>query len=278
MMTPSLEQRLNDLTDHLARDLELLKEYEDTLRYEDEPRRKARYRQAIEQLRESYRRYQVEYEQLNQQVSAGAARVRSVAQQLQQMDQKLDLVLSSQATIYQDLHEMQQMVLAHYTSTEQRLLSSITRQLNPQQLVLAQILVEALDNHKLPDSDIQEMWAIVEHQLPILPTSQTQEVAEIIKNPALDTKHKLKVTLPIVPLLVNYEGEFELGSGFDLKAIWKTLKARLRKQPATQSQKSIWQLAQEIRQNLTEEDLRQLPSDGAVQHDHYIYGTPKVEP
>jgi ferritin-like metal-binding protein YciE len=42
--------------------------------------------------------------------------------------------------------------------------------------------------------------------------------------------------------------------------------------------KSIWQLAQEIIENIPEEELRLLPRDGTVNHDHYIYGTPKVEP
>jgi hypothetical protein len=247
------------------------------MRYEDEPRRKARYQREIEQLRESARRYQAEYEQLNQQVSA---EMQTVAEQLQQMDHRLNLILSGQTTLYQTLDELQQTVLMHYSATEQRLLTTLTHQLNQQQLALTQVLIEALDSHQLPEAEIQEMWAIVETQLPTLPVSQTQEISEIIKNPALDTKHKLKVTLPIVPLLVNYEGEFELGSGFNLKVAWEALKTKLRKTPVIEphSPKSIWQLAQEIRQNLTEEDLRQLPSDGAVQHDHYIYGTSKIEP
>jgi predicted RNase H-like HicB family nuclease len=39
--------------------------------------------------------------------------------------------------------------------------------------------------------------------------------------------------------------------------------------------KPIWEIAQEITSDMTEEEIRQLPSDGAEQHDHYIYGTPK---
>ncbi|MBW4580293.1 MAG: hypothetical protein KME42_12075 [Tildeniella nuda ZEHNDER 1965/U140] len=42
--------------------------------------------------------------------------------------------------------------------------------------------------------------------------------------------------------------------------------------------KLIWQVAREIRQNLSAEDLQQLPTDGAVNHDHYVYGIPKAEP
>ncbi|MDX2212733.1 MAG: hypothetical protein SFY66_05530 [Oculatellaceae cyanobacterium bins.114] len=37
----------------------------------------------------------------------------------------------------------------------------------------------------------------------------------------------------------------------------------------------IWEIAQEITSDMTEEEIRQLPSDGAEQHDHYIYGIPK---
>ena len=36
--------------------------------------------------------------------------------------------------------------------------------------------------------------------------------------------------------------------------------------------KNIWEIAQEITEDMTEDELEQLPQDGAQQHDHYIYG------
>ena len=39
--------------------------------------------------------------------------------------------------------------------------------------------------------------------------------------------------------------------------------------------KNIWEIAQEITEDITEDELQQLPHDGAQQHDHYIYGIPK---
>ncbi len=42
-----------------------------------------------------------------------------------------------------------------------------------------------------------------------------------------------------------------------------------------QPQKPIWQVAQEIMEDVPDEILNQLPTDGSSQHDHYIYGTPK---
>ena len=44
--------------------------------------------------------------------------------------------------------------------------------------------------------------------------------------------------------------------------------------PVTPSQ-LIWQVVQELMADVPPEILEQLPTDGAAQHDHYIYGTPK---
>jgi hypothetical protein len=41
--------------------------------------------------------------------------------------------------------------------------------------------------------------------------------------------------------------------------------------------KSIWQLSDDFVKNISTDELSQLPSDGAEQHDHYIYGIPKKE-
>ncbi|MFN0119157.1 MAG: hypothetical protein ACKV2V_01495 [Blastocatellia bacterium] len=37
----------------------------------------------------------------------------------------------------------------------------------------------------------------------------------------------------------------------------------------------IWDVIAGISGQLPEEDWRKLPADGAVQHDHYLYGAPK---
>src|SRR5262245_19555457 len=39
--------------------------------------------------------------------------------------------------------------------------------------------------------------------------------------------------------------------------------------------KHIWEVAEELFREIPDEELAQLPTDGAAQHDHYIYGTPK---
>jgi predicted RNase H-like HicB family nuclease len=40
--------------------------------------------------------------------------------------------------------------------------------------------------------------------------------------------------------------------------------------------KPIWEIAKELIEDLTDEEKQLLPSDGAKQHDYYIYGTQKI--
>jgi Arc/MetJ-type ribon-helix-helix transcriptional regulator len=39
--------------------------------------------------------------------------------------------------------------------------------------------------------------------------------------------------------------------------------------------KPIWEVFEEISASIPDEEWAKLPNDGAEQHDHYIYGTPK---
>jgi len=61
MVSPGAKQRLKDLADNIAKDQELLKDYEEALSVEDEPRRIKKYRREIERQRESIQDYPREY-------------------------------------------------------------------------------------------------------------------------------------------------------------------------------------------------------------------------
>lgn len=44
----------------------------------------------------------------------------------------------------------------------------------------------------------------------------------------VNAEHKLKLTIPIIPVLLSYEGAFELGSRLDLAAVWRALQNLVR--------------------------------------------------
>ena len=200
------QKRLEDLEDNIKQDLELLKDYDDELRYTTDPRLKARYRREITRQENSVSRYKQEYNRLQQELTGQPSpQMQEVGIQLRQMDAKLNILLSGQVAIYEDL----------------------LKQLDQNQLVLTQKLQDALDANQVSEPQMQQMLAVLEERIPSLPPSQAA-IAEVIKDPELDVKQKLKVTLPIVPMLVEYEGEFELGSGFNIKTAWEQLVAKLR--------------------------------------------------
>jgi hypothetical protein len=45
--------------------------------------------------------------------------------------------------------------------------------------------------------------------------------------------------------------------------------------PSPQTVKPLWDIAADLLKDVPQEVLERLPTDGAAQHDHYIYGTPK---
>jgi hypothetical protein len=59
---------------------------------------------------------------------------------------------------------------------------------------------------------------------------------------------------------------------------------KVREQPAASHEataltyKPIWEVAAEIRKSIPAEEWAKLPTDGARQLDHYIYGSPKRPP
>lgn len=226
--------RLQYLADNVRQDLALLKDYEDALRYEDDPRRRAKYRQEIRQLRESAARYRQQYDDLRSQVTGEpSVTMQDIAVQLRQMNVRLDALLAGQTVIQDELTDLRHDVVARFDSSERTIITSVVERLDHGQLSMVQAVLHALETQRVSEEEIrhlldaaQQMMAELEQQAVVL--RGQQELADVIAGPTLDAKHKLKLTLPIIPLLLGYEGEIELRSGLDLDAAWQRLVTRIR--------------------------------------------------
>ncbi len=235
MLPSNFNVRLQQLEDNIKQDLVLLKEYEDAQRYEDEPRRKGRYSREIERQRESLSHYQKEYDDLQKQVtSEPPPEMQNVATQLQQMDAKVNVLLAGQAAVYSNQLQLRQTLLARFDATQQKTLAAIAERLDQNQLVTIEAVLEALEANQVSEAETRQLLEGTRQALTILkqrgvalPAGQ-EAIAEVINAPGLDAKHKLKVTAPIIPFLLEYEGELELGSGINLKPAWERLVARVR--------------------------------------------------
>ena len=227
---PFVHRRLQQLADNIQQDLELLKGYEDALRYEDNPRQKARYQREIEQLRKSAARYRQEYEELQAQTPGEPTpAMTDVADRLDQMDTKLDALLEGQEAIRGDLTDLRRAIFSRYEAGEQAIVAAMVERLDRFQLKTVAAVLEAIDAGVIPIRELEETLEAVRAALAALQTSEAgrppeiEGVAEAVSAPHLDVRHRLKVVLPIIPSLLSYEGEIELGSGVDLEAVWDRL-------------------------------------------------------
>ena len=80
--------RLQDIEDHIKQDLKLLKQYEEELRYEINPRQLGGIRRNIQRQRESVRKYRQQYEKLNK--KGISLQAQNISNLLQQQETKLD--------------------------------------------------------------------------------------------------------------------------------------------------------------------------------------------
>ena len=224
MLSQIFQQRLTDLLDHITQDQKLLKEFEEALTVEDNPRTLKKYKKEIKRQQESIDNYKQEYTELQQQligistpqIQVVGNQLQIIENQLQQIDAKLNIVLINQDSL-----------LLRYQVSEQAILRVFIEQLNQTQLAFTENMLNAVAANQVSESEMLEMLAVLESRIPSLPASSQAEFAEIIKSPELDARHKITVTLPIVPFLINYEGELELGTGFNIKSAWEFIIKKL---------------------------------------------------
>jgi hypothetical protein len=196
MLSQIFQQRLTDLLDNITQDQKLLKEFEEALTVEDNPRTLKKYKKDIKRQKESIDNYKQEYTELEQQLTGISTpqiqvvgnQLQIVENQLQQLDAKLNIVLIKQDSL-----------LSRYQASEQAILGVIIEQLNQTQLAFTNNMLNAVAANQVSESEMLEMLAVLESRIPSLPASRQAEIAEIIKSPELDTRHKITFTLPIVP-------------------------------------------------------------------------------
>lgn len=226
MISSTLALRLKQLEGNISQVLQLLNEYEKELLDEDDPGRRSKYCRRIESLKQQKVKYEEEFLSLQVQLeSEYPSRARTLSSQLQTIDDKIDLLLESQAHLFQAL-------MLHFSPKEQGLLSPLVQKLDQAELIKAKAFIEAIDEDIIPGKSLYLMLAEVRQ---MIKASQEKEldlpeenviIAEIINSPEIDAKHALKVSIPIIPFILAYEGELGLGTGINLKEAWKGLKSK----------------------------------------------------
>jgi len=126
-------------------------------------------------------------------------------------------------------------ILTRFDQQEQRIVQPILARLDEQQVALTAAVLDALEAHTFPADELGRHLATIQMALAEICIRAAQigdrqlaessrQVTELASAPGLDIKHKLKVTIPIVPVLLSYEGAFELGSRLNLEETWRAIR------------------------------------------------------
>lgn len=227
--------RLHDLSDNISKDYSLLKEYEDDLRLEDDPRRRARHQREIDRLKASASAYEREYKELELQLADRPVEAsQNERSAMQQIHVKLDALLTGQSDINLGLYNLRQAILSRYDAGEQLIINSIIERLDQVQAESVQTMLDAVEQNQLNEAEMAEAISAVQQTLAEIKQRgaalhEHVELEETISAPHLDIKHKLKFSIPIVPLLLEYEGEVEMGRGLNLESVWNRLVDKFRR-------------------------------------------------
>lgn len=145
-----------------------------------------------------------------------------ILERLRRVEGKLDVLRD-------DLSFLRQALLARYEANEQGSVAGHVERLNLVQLTALRTILDALEAGRMSDAEVSRALDAVQQTLDALPQRiadliERQAVTDAINN-AVDMKHKLKLALPIIPVLLSYEGEIELSSEMTLlKGTWRKLR------------------------------------------------------
>ena len=118
------QKRSQDLADNIAEDLELLKDYEDELRFERDPRIIGKYRRDIKRQQKAIAGYKQEYAELQKLLGDySSAQVQEVGKGLEQIQDKIE-------TVQQQLRSPQQLPesLQQRNQTQRKLLGFVDKE------------------------------------------------------------------------------------------------------------------------------------------------------
>jgi len=229
MLPAIMQMRLKQLEGNANRVLSLLNDYEVELLDESDPGIKNKYRRRIEDLRQQHDNYEKELMTIQAQLTnkQPEEQISIIESQLQQIDKKLNWLAGGQVALYQA-------VLAHFTTEEMAIIEPIARHLKEAQVVEVESVLAAIESNQVSEEEIKLVVAQLKQAMAsmrekdfALP-SGNEAVIEALNYPTLDTKHALKVSIPIIPFILSYEGELGLGAGVKIREAWECWKTKLR--------------------------------------------------
>ena len=231
----SIDLRMRQLEDNIHLDLILLKEYENILRVESDPRRLARYNIEIKRQKEALDRYNTEYKELQKQTK-GLMPEKSIEidRQLHEMNAILMSIQCDVINMRKNLDASRKDLLDKFDEIEQNIVYSVVNKLDESLLLEVNRVLNAFESLNISENIFMDMSNLLKELLEEIKDSelnyniqlanQTNHLLSEINKPELTLEQKLKISVPIIPFILSYEGIAGMSEAIELKSLWNRLK------------------------------------------------------
>lgn len=236
------QQRLADLEKHLISNAELLNDYEKLLETETDPRRLKHIQHEIERQKEAIVGYQTQYDELkgSNTIVGGSTpendAIQAVGDQITELQQQItgmELRLTAQhEQTRSQMSAQQEMILAQIDASRRATVAAVTEKLDQQQLETVELLYDIVDRQQIAQWEAENTANMVRHALVELSkqpsAAQWQQLLGAVDSDA-EWQQKLKLTIPIIPMILEYESEVALDVLPALREKWQQLIAKIKR-------------------------------------------------
>lgn len=221
--TPSIPygqaRRIADLKRNIDADYELLRAFESELQVTDNPRQRLKYEREIARQKEALAGFETELAALTADAPPSAQSIdpdlaqltntlQQMAEQVKDMEERL---AAGQAGLSEQMRNQYAALLDHIDAQHRASVETVLAQLDSNQIETIDLLYDMIDQQKLLQMEADDIRTLVQRTLAETKTLPNASYwAELLD--AVDSEQswqsKFKLTLPIVPLLLDYEMEF----------------------------------------------------------------------
>jgi len=143
---------------------------------------------------------------------------------LQEMSEKLD-------KIHEEIKALRESLLNRFDSSERNILSATFDRLDKDRLEIVREILDAAEKDRITKELIEETLEATADLILEIKSMQTEirdpAIAswdEALNSPELEIENRLMVSIPIIPLLLTYEGSYNFKSGLKLDEAWNKLR------------------------------------------------------
>ncbi len=210
------------LENELRKQYNLIAEYRGLILTTKDPRTKLRYKEEIDRcekgIDEIKNKYLPQLKQEKPQASEG-----DILQEIQASEYRIKQHV--QTELQTQLSEQNKVILLKIDQSHQSLAQKFLVGMQQQQAEMIPKLLDSIERKEVAGSEVMQMLQLLQDQISKITFPEKAEVQAALGDIDLSPKSKLKLALPIIPTILAWETEFEVGWSQSIPQAWQEFRS-----------------------------------------------------